>query len=103
MKQLTTFGGQTFALEDEEAENIKNFWAEDNSKPIELRSGSMVNPKAIESIGELETVAYFMGNKMNKGQTRVFVNGEWKEFAGSKSQIEHRPIVKLEGAFKRIQ
>jgi hypothetical protein len=53
----------------------------------------MLNPKGIESIGEVETEPYFMGNKMNKDLTRVFVGGEWRLFAGRKDQIEHRPIV----------
>ena len=101
MRQLSTFGGMRILLEDDEAENVKRLWVEDSSIPIELRDGTMVNPKAIEAIGEVETTPFFNGNKMNNGMTRVLVDGVWKNFCGKREDIEHRIIAK--NNFKRIE
>lgn len=100
MKQLTTFGGQKIALGDDEAENVKKMWSEDSSEPIELRNGSMINPKAIESISEVETKPYFRGSPMSRDMTKVFVGGEWKQFAGNSREIEMRPVF---DSFEKIE
>ena len=91
-KQLTTFSGKKIALEEDEAENVKKMWADGSSLQIELRNGECVNPKGIESIGEVDTEAYFLGNLMNKQRTKVFHCGEWKVFSGKKEDIKEVPI-----------
>lgn len=83
--------GITHKVEDDESDNIKLMWSEDTKRPVLLRNGTMINPACIESIGDTvieELEPYFGGNKMNKDRTRVFVDGEWRLFAGSDKDIE---------------
>jgi hypothetical protein len=98
MKNLRMISGITHQVEDEEAENIKLMWAEDSKKPILLRNNTMINPACIESIGDTvpeELEAYYNGNKMNKDRTRVFVDGEWKLFAGNPKDIRFNKSTNL--------
>ena len=53
MKQLNMIGGKTYELEDDEAKNVSKLWEDGSSLPIELRNGTRINPRCIESIGEI--------------------------------------------------
>ena len=51
MKALNMIGGKTHELQDDEARNVSKLWEDGSSLPIELRNGTKINPKCIESIG----------------------------------------------------
>ena len=91
MKQITTFSGKMYLIEDEKIVKLKELM--ETKGIIELENGTLLNSGAIESVGEVETEPYFMGNKMNKSMTKVFVQGDWKQFCGDRSEIEQRPIL----------
>lgn len=93
MKELKTMSGKTFFIDDDECEKIKSMVKEEYRGIIGLKSGELVNINSVDSISNLEMEAYYMGNKMNRDKTKVFVGGEWKFFAGNISEIEYKPKI----------
>ena len=88
MKEIKIMGGESIIITDEEAKKIASII--NNAKFIELSGGDLINISYIASIREPEQDAYFMGNKMSKDKTKVFVSGEWKMFAGDINKITYR-------------
>ena len=76
MKQINTYSGRSYLVEDDELENIKKLLFQGSKMMIELRSGEGVHIPAIETYGSPDTEAYFLGNPMNKNKTKVLVQGE---------------------------
>jgi len=94
MKQVNLWSGRSYLVSDKKLEAIKQaLKLEDNKAAVDLKDGSGFMVSAVESWGEPETGPYFMGNKMNKGMTKVFVQGDWKNFCGDRNEIEQRLIL----------
>ena len=94
MKQVNTFSNKMFLLEDDKAEKLKEMMMSGQKAVVELDDGTILNIAAIESITFPDTEPYFLGNRMSKDETKVFVDGEWKKFCGQKSQIKYMPVAK---------
>ena len=90
-KEMTLAGGIKYLLTDEEATVVMNEMISGAKKAIGIkRLGMVVNAAGIMAVADPESVPYFMGNPMNADMTKVFVQGEWKKFAGKKADIEYR-------------
>lgn len=89
MKEIKIMGGESIIITDSEANQIINI--ANSAKFISLSNGDFINVSSIVSIREPETEAFFMGNKMSKDGTKVFVQGEWKGFCGDPKLIEYKP------------
>jgi hypothetical protein len=72
MKQLTTFSGKTYYLEEDEAKNVKKMWSEDPLAPIELRCGAMLNPKTIESVDEPDPLPIYTEDLYIEASTKKY-------------------------------
>ena len=79
-----------FLISDEEFKKLQILIANGKTGLIGLKSGDMINLSSVESIGDAETEAHCGGDLMSKDLTRIFVQGEWKLFAGDKKNIEYR-------------
>ena len=94
MKQINLWSGRSYLVEDEKFESIKRALASGDTKAIvSMPNGDFFVVSAIEGGCEPETEPYYLGNKMNKGMTRVLVGGDWKNFCGDRNEIEQRPIL----------
>jgi len=91
MKNIKMMSGREIIISDEECEKIRQIILQGKTGGlIGLKNGDIINLSSVETISEPETEPYFMGNKMSKDLTKVFVQGEWKFFSGSKNEIEYR-------------
>lgn len=91
LKEMSLANGRSYMLTEEEANMVMRAMASQEKGTVLIkRLGMAVNIASVMSVAEPETVPYFWGNKMNAGMTRVLVDGEWKDFAGTREQIEYR-------------
>jgi hypothetical protein len=90
MKSIKMMSKLEILISDEELEKIRQLISNGKSGLIGLKNGDIINTNSIETISEAETEPYFMGNRMSKDMTRVFVQGDWKLFAGNKNEIEYK-------------
>jgi len=90
MKSIKMMSKREFIISDEEVESIRKLIANGKVGLVGLKSGEIINLNSVESISEADTEPHYMGNRMSPDLTRVFVQGEWKLFAGDKSDIEYR-------------
>lgn len=89
-KEMSLANGRSYMLPDDEAKLVIEQMVKGNKNSIFIkRLGMAVNVASIMSVSEPETIPYFWGNKMNQSMTKVLVEGEWKDFAGSQDQIEY--------------
>lgn len=85
--------GRKLLLEDVEVEKIVQMLRGGKSTGLfRLEGGDLINMSSIESITEPELKPHFMGCPMNDKETRVFIQGEWRDFAGDKKDIEYKPL-----------
>lgn len=92
MKQINTFSGKKFFVEDDKVNAIIAAMEQESKVVLKVRGGVLM-ASAIESITDVDTKPYFMGRLMNKDETRVLTDTGWKQFTGDRKKITYRPIA----------
>ncbi len=91
LKEMSLANGRSYMLTPEEAKIIMSAMASQEKGSVFVKRLEMaVNIASVMSVSDPETVPYFWGNKMNASKTRVLVDGEWRDYAGTEDQIEYR-------------
>lgn len=93
-KEISLADGRKFLITESEAQTVVDAMLKEQLILIP-RLGLALNHKVVMSVAEPELEPYFWGNKMNKDKTKVFIDGEWKTFAGTPDQIEYRSKTDL--------
>lgn len=94
MKQINLWSGRSYIVDEEKMKKIIGALENGNNKAlVKLNDGSGFIISAIESWDNPDTKPYYMGYPMNESLTRVCVQGEWKQFAGKKEDIEYKAII----------
>jgi len=74
MKLITMFSKREYVVEDDEADKVAE--ASQGDGMIALRSGDYINPKGIESIGEVPKVQMYKGYFVEKDGMSYYRDGE---------------------------
>lgn len=103
MKILHTTANKQHLVEDDEAINIAKMWAK-SGEPIYLRDGTIINPKCIVEIGELDTVPYWNGYMLEPdGRSFIRDGVRVKMETDTFSEIEYKPHPKYLAMKKQLK
>lgn len=89
MWQIKTYNNEIFIINEVEKNKIKEIIMQGRKSMVELSDGTLITTASIQQIKRAEIIPYFWGNRMNSSKTKVLVEGEWREFAGDKRDIEY--------------
>lgn len=103
MQEISMMNNRNYLITDKERVKIETLKEQGYKGLVRLSTGESISLSAIVAISEPEMEAYFMGGKMNKDQTKVFIGGDWKAFAGDRRKIEYRYKNKIANNYKKLK
>lgn len=74
MKIITMFSKKEYLVEDDEAENVAKSY--NSNQLLRLRSGELINPRGIESIGSPDAIPCWNGYPLNPDGKSFMRDGE---------------------------